>query len=199
MRWFILLTLIAVLFLPYFLVPSDEPAIARAYEELHWTVFGLVMLTCYYFRSVSEKSIAGHPKSCTGPCSSKYKGDRFVYKFHRYLVWIALVFALALIVTSTVNVASVLLSPESSLLRITRKLAEVVTVSVFLLYLLGCHHIRFVLGRMAEKDRNCRNCMKRKIYTKQSWLNARHDYLFWFSFMAIIAFHIFILMRYIRL
>ena len=173
---------------------SDEEEstsfLERAYIEIHWIIFSLVLITCYYSRSVSEKNILGSPKSCNIVPSGNYKGDRIIYQFHRYFFWISIIFIVVFLSSVSLRFPAVFFSTETNLLQKTTKIVEVFAATAFLFYLLGCHHLRYAISRVAE-DKDCRNCWKKKLYHKQSRLNGIHDYLFWFSVMAIITLHIF--------
>ncbi len=169
---------------------EEETLLEKIFENLHWGIFALLLGTCYYFRSLSEKNIFRNPKNCTSTLRKNYKGDKIIYQFHRYFFWFSLIFVIWFIVSSIINYPAFLSRPVG-LLQLTTRLMELFISIIFLFYLLGCHHFRYVLERGARKEVGCQNCWRKKLYHKQTWLNQTHDYFFWFSIIGVIALHIF--------
>lgn len=166
--------------------------VAEVFEQIHWVFFVLVIITCYYFRYLSERKLFGNPPSCALPSGKGYKGDKLIYQFHRYFVWISFAFIAVYLVTSAITLPALLSSVDLNILQKTTKFLEFFVGITFLLYLSGCYHIRYLFERLVEQEPGpCRGCWRNTLCEKQSLLNELHGYFFWISVFGVIALHIF--------
>ena len=166
--------------------------VAEVFEQIHWVFFALVIITCYYFRHLSERKFFGNPFACGLPGRKRYKGDKLIYQFHRYFVWISFVFVAVYLATSAITLPALLSSVQLNILQKTTKFLEFFVGITFLLYLSGCYHIKYLFEQLVEKEPGpCRGCWRNTLCEKQSVLNELHGYFFWISFFGVIALHIF--------
>ena len=165
-------------------------AITRVFEQIHWLFFGLVVITCYYFRYIIERNIFGNPPACSIQGGMMYKGDRLIYQFHRYFLWISLVFIAAYLAASAITLPVLLSSMNLNTLQITTKFLEFFVGITFLLYLFGCYHIKYLFERLLEQEpKPCSGCWRNTLSEKQSLLNSLHGHFFWISVAGVIILH----------
>ena len=164
----------------------------EGFEQIHWIFFVLLIITCYYFRYVAERNIFNSPSACALQDSKTYKGDRLIYQFHRYFFWISFVLITVYLVASAITLPVLLSTTELNILQKTTKFLEFFVGIIFILYLSGCYHIKYLFERLLEKEpKPCRGCWRSTLYEKQSPLNDLHGYFFWISVFGVIALHIF--------
>ncbi len=165
--------------------------VAEIFERIHWVFFVLVIITCYYFRYISERKIFGNPFACGLPGRKGYKGDKLIYQFHRYFVWISFAFIAVYLVSSAITLPALFSLVQLNILQKTTKFLEFFVGITFLLYLSGCYHIKYLFERLVEKEPGpCRGCWRNTLCDKQSVLNELHGYFFWISVFGVVALHI---------
>src|SRR3989344_5524282 len=94
------------------------------FVPIHWAVFALVIATCYYFRYVIERRVFDNPRACAVPSSAPYEGDRLIYQFHRYFLWIAFVLVVVYLATSAIALPGLLSSTDLNILQKTTGFLE---------------------------------------------------------------------------
>lgn len=142
--------------------------------------------TCYYYRGAYYKAFWADPPSCAvgepGFRQRRYRGEHklplTLQNFHRYFLYLALVF-LALLVYDAIK-SYIFTTPSGGKTFGIGLGSLVLTINPILLggYTLGCHSLRHLIGgRRDEIGQGGR----RKAYDCASCLNRRHMLFAWLS------------------
>ena len=194
-RLYAFIALIVVAILGFFIFPVKE---LNGYIDPFYSptilllpFVGLYRLTCYAYRKDYNRHIFKHPAACivadrmdskarayTGETSSVFK----VENLHRYFLYVAIIILPFFYYDFYVSLtyAGVLILRLGSVLLL-------VNAILLTLYVFSCHSLRSLIGGRND----CFSCMKagtlrKKVYDKQSWINAHHEALAWVSLLFII-------------
>jgi hypothetical protein len=136
-------------------------------------------LSCYYYRKFYYRAFLGSPPGCAvNPLpQGRYNGERgllLVQNLHRYTLYAALLFIFIL------SYDAVLAFSKDGVFGFGVG-TLVLTINPILLgaYTCGCHSFRHLIGG----GRNVPAPMQRWLWTKVSWLNARHMKFAWASML----------------
>ncbi|MCL5427895.1 MAG: succinate dehydrogenase [Candidatus Marsarchaeota archaeon] len=200
-RLYAFMALIAIAMLAFFVFPVKEfmGYIDPFYSPtiLILPLVGLYRLTCYAYRKDYNRHIFRHPAACpvadrmdskarpyTGETSAIFKAENL----HRYFLYAAIIilpfFFYDVYVSLTYSGAFVLRLGSVILL---------INAVLLTLYVFSCHSLRSLIGGRND----CFSCMKagalrKKVYDKQSWINAHHEELAWISLLFIIFVDLFL-------
>ena len=194
-RLYAFAALIVISILGFFIFPVKE---LKGYIDPFYSptililpLVGLYRLTCYAYRKDYNRHIFKHPVACpvadrmdskarayTGETSSVFK----VENLHRYFLYVAIIILPFFYYDFYVSLtyAGVLILRLGSVLLL-------VNAILLTLYVFSCHSLRSLIGGRND----CFSCMKagtlrKKVYDKQSWINAHHEALAWISLLFII-------------
>ncbi len=194
-RLYAFILIIAIAVIAFFIFPVKE---LNGYIDPFYSptilvlpFVGLYRLTCYAYRKDYNKHIFKHPLACpvvesmdskkreySGETSAIFK----IENMHRYFLYAAIIilpFFFYDVYTSLFYTGAFVLRLGSIILAINAVLLT--------LYVFSCHSLRSLIGGRTD----CFSCLnggtlRKKIYNKQSWLNAHHEELAWISLIFII-------------
>jgi hypothetical protein len=150
---------------------------------------GAFRVTCYYYRGAYYKAFWADPPSCTvGEPRTDYRGEHafplILQNFHRYFLYIALVFLV--ILSYDVWQALWFVNPETGARSFGIGVGTLVlAANVVLLggYTLGCHSLRHLLG--GRFDQIAAAPGRLKTYACVSCFNRRHMMWAWASLCSV--------------
>ena len=147
--------------------------------------------TCYYYRGAYYKAFWADPPACAvGEPRKSYLGERtfplVLQNFHRYFMWVALVFILLL--AYDVWLAFWFTNPTTGAKEFGVGVGTIVlAVNVVLLasYTWGCHVVRHVVGGWMNEVSKVPVCDF--AYACVSSLNGRHQLFAWCSLISVMS------------
>jgi hypothetical protein len=159
-------------------IPAVPPIIPYAFVSLPF-VLGF-RLSCYYYRRAYYRSYWQSPPSCAvREPHAAYTGEtRFpliMQNLHRYFFYMAALIAILL----TYDVAQAFRGPDGNFGFGLGSLIMLINVVLVWGYTLGCHSCRHITGGRLKHF--SRHPVRYWIWTKVSWLNARHMQFAWAS------------------
>jgi len=138
--------------------------------------------TCYYYRKAYYRSFVGTPPACAvGALPQKtYRGETgllIIQNLHRYALYFAILFVAILSYDAVMSY-----SRDGQLGIGVGSLVLTINPILIGLYTFGCHSFRHLVG--GRKD--CFSCdgagaLSHGVWTRVSWLNARHMLVAWMS------------------
>src|SRR6187200_2746618 len=152
---------------------------------------GLFRFTCYYYRGAYYKSFWADPPACAvGEPRQAYRGEHsfplILQNFHRYFMWVALVFIALL--SYDVWMAMWFTNPSTGVKEFGMGVGTIVlAVNVVLLasYTWGCHVLRHVVGGFKNEVSKSPTCDF--AYACVSGLNGRHQLFAWCSLISVMS------------
>ena len=137
-------------------------------------------LTCYYYRGAYYRAFWQAPTACAvREPHAKYSGEtRFpliLQNLHRYMFYAAVLIAILL----TYDVAQAFRGPDGNFGFGLGTLILLVNVVLVWGYSLGCHSCRHITGGRLKHF--SKHPVRYWIWTKVSWMNARHMQFAWAS------------------
>jgi len=159
-------------------IPAVPPIIPYAFVSLPF-VLGF-RLSCYYYRRAYYRSYWQSPTACAvREPHAKYTGEtRFpliLQNLHRYMFYAAVLIAILL----TYDVAQAFRGPDGNFGFGLGTLILLVNVVLVWGYSVGCHSCRHITGGRLKHF--SKHPVRYWIWTKVSWLNARHMQFAWAS------------------
>ena len=159
-------------------IPAVPPIIPYAFVSLPF-VLGF-RLSCYYYRRAYYRSYWQSPTACAvREPHAKYTGEtRFpliLQNLHRYMFYAAVLIAILL----TYDVAQAFRGPDGNFGFGLGTLILLVNVVLVWGYSLGCHSCRHITGGRLKHF--SKHPVRYWMWTKVSWLNARHMQFAWAS------------------
>ena len=159
-------------------IPAVPPIIPYAFVSLPF-VLGF-RLSCYYYRRAYYRSYWQSPTACAvREPHAKYTGEtRFpliLQNLHRYMFYAAVLIAILL----TYDVAQAFRGPDGNFGFGLGTLILLVNVVLVWGYSLGCHSCRHITGGRLKHF--SKHPVRYWIWTKVSWMNARHMQFAWAS------------------
>jgi hypothetical protein len=151
---------------------------------------GAFRLTCYAYRKDYHRHLLKHPLGCANPERGEPPGRRYtgernaifqLENFHRYFLYAGI----AILPFFYFDFYHSLVYSGTFALRLG---SLVLLANALLLtgWTISCHAFRHVIGGNID----CYSCvagggLRKKVYDRQSWLNAHHEALAWISLLTI--------------
>ncbi len=159
-------------------IPAVPPVIPYAFVSLVF-VLGF-RLSCYYYRRAYYRSFWQSPPSCAvREPHARYTGEtRFpliVQNLHRYFFYVVLAISLL----NTWDAAQAFRGPDGNFGFGLGSLIMLANVILLWCYTLSCHSCRHITGGRLKHF--SKHPVRYWIWTKVSWLNARHMQLAWIT------------------
>ncbi len=172
-------------------IPAVPPIIPYAFVSLPF-VLGF-RLTCYYYRRAYYRAFWRAPAACAvREAHATYSGEtRFpliVQNLHRYLFYMAVIIAVLL----TYDAAQAFRGPDGNFGFGLGSLIMLANVILLWAYTLSCHSCRHITGGRLKHF--SKHPVRYWIWTKISWLNARHMQLAWITLGTLLLTDLYIML-----
>jgi hypothetical protein len=164
--------------------PALPPIIPYALVSLPF-VLGF-RLSCYYYRRAYYRAFWRSPAACAvkephGEYSGETKFPLIMQNIHRYF-WVAV---LLISILNTYDVTQAFRGPDGNFGFGLGSIIMLANVVLLWMYTLGCHSCRHITGGRLKHF--SKHPVRYWMWTKVSWLNARHMQFAWITLTSLMV------------
>ena len=165
-------------------IPAVPPIIPYAFVSLPF-VLGF-RLSCYYYRRTYYRAFWRSPAACAvREPHARYSGETkfplIMQNLHRYFFYMAIVIS----VLNTYDLSQAFRGPDGSFGFGLGSVIMLVNVVLLWAYTLSCHSCRHITGGRLKHF--SKHPARYWMWTKVSWLNARHMQFAWITLTSLLV------------